>query len=405
MRPGRVFATLLLIALPLTGNAQSSRFAAAITVDDRAITYYEIDQRRRLLRALSAGSGDLESQAREALIDERLQQIAADRAGIELDDEAVDAAIGEFAARGNMDRRQLLGLLAGAGVEQETFRDFVRNRQLWRGVVRSLFLSEARISEAEIDRALTLSQSGSGALALLSEIIIPLPPRLPDIARENRGLAQDLSRSIRSPGEFAQAARYFSVSQTSDRGGSLGWVPLGRLPPQISSLVLSLEPGEVTQPVELQNALGIFRFGGLREQEFRHPQTLSAEYLSVQIPGGQSPAARQAAANLAGKLDTCDDFYGHNKDFSEEAWRREVQPIAEIPTDIALELARLDAGEVSASLTRGPNLLFLMLCGRTTELASVDRENVRQQLFSQRLESYADSYLDQLRADALIIER
>ena len=76
----------------------------------------------------------------------------------------------------------------------------------------------------------------------------------------------------------------------------------------------------------------------------------------------------------------------------------------EIPADVRRELDRLDEGEISTALTRGNNLLLLMLCGRTTDLPEGFREEMRQRLFNQRLESYANGYLEELRAEAIIRE-
>ena len=81
-------------------------------------------------------------------------------------------------------------------------------------------------------------------------------------------------------------------------------------------------------------------------------------------------------------------------------------PAGDLPGDIALELLRLDANEISTNLTRadGTQLLFLMLCGRSTELPEGGRDEVRAALFQQRLESYAAGYMAELRADAIIEE-
>jgi peptidyl-prolyl cis-trans isomerase SurA len=47
-----------------------------------------------------------------------------------------------------------------------------------------------------------------------------------------------------------------------------------------------------------------------------------------------------------------------------------------------------------------------MLCGRTAQLdEELSREDVAQALRNQRLQSFAESYLAQLRADATIVEK
>ena len=79
-----------------------------------------------------------------------------------------------------------------------------------------------------------------------------------------------------------------------------------------------------------------------------------------------------------------------------------------MPADIALELAKLDAGEVSTALTRsnGQTLVFLMLCGRSFDLSgAVSREGVALDLQNQRLATYAQGYLQQLRDEARIVRR
>ncbi len=87
---------------------------------------------------------------------------------------------------------------------------------------------------------------------------------------------------------------------------------------------------------------------------------------------------------------------------------RGALPPAEIPTDIAYELSKLDPGEVSTALTRadGQTLVFLMLCGRTAAVAEdADRSQVEIGLRNRRLSEVSDSYLAQLRANARIVEQ
>ena len=73
-----------------------------------------------------------------------------------------------------------------------------------------------------------------------------------------------------------------------------------------------------------------------------------------------------------------------------------------------MQLAQLDPGEVSTSLTRanGQTLVFLMLCGRSPKLdgdqPTVD--DLSNFIRNRRIESFANSYLEQLRAEARIVE-
>lgn len=125
------------------------------------------------------------------------------------------------------------------------------------------------------------------------------------------------------------------------------------------------------------------------------------EYAQFFIPEG--PNAPAEAARVASRLDSCDDLYGVARGLPEERLLRESRRLAEVPAEIGRELARLDDGEVSTSMVRGGARVVLMLCGRTPVAAEgVDREAIREQLRNQRLASYADGYLEELRADAII---
>ena len=85
--------------------------------------------------------------------------------------------------------------------------------------------------------------------------------------------------------------------------------------------------------------------------------------------------------------------------------QRESLPPAELPTDIAIELSKLDPGEVSTALTRSGNLMVLMLCGRTQAVAEeADRQNLALGLRNRRLNALSEGYLAQIKADAYIVQ-
>jgi peptidyl-prolyl cis-trans isomerase SurA len=183
-------------------------------------------------------------------------------------------------------------------------------------------------------------------------------------------------------------------------------MPLSNLPPQIRSQILALSPGQVTPPISITNGIVLFQLRGIEETDAPEATDVSLEYAAYYIPGGRSEAALKEAARIKGRVDSCDDLYGIAKGQPEEVLDIDTLPIADVPQDVAIELAKLDAGEVSTNLTRanGQTLVLLMLCGRTAELGEdVSREDVRGRLFNQRLESYANGYLSELKADATIV--
>lgn len=395
-------ALTLLTALIAAQAAAQSPFSPAIRVNEDTISYYEIEQRSNFLLLLRA-PGIPEDEARKALIEERLKRQAVRSAGIEATEEEIATGITEFAARANLTGEEFVEALTQAGVDPATFRDFVKNGVEWREYVRARFLPRSRPSDAEIDRALGADGGSGGVRVLLSEIIMPVTPETLEEVTER---AERIARITEFGAFSAEAARY-SATETRANGGRMNWMPLTNLPPQLRPLILGLAPGEVTAPIGLPNAIALFQLRDIQETSVGEPDIAAIDYAAYYIPGGRSEAALAQAARVAAEVDTCDDLYGVAKGQPEEVLDRQSLAPAEIPGDIAVELAKLDEGEVSTALTRadGQTLVFLMLCGRTAAInESASREDVANALLQQRITAFADSFLEQLRADALIIE-
>ncbi|MEM1428718.1 MAG: peptidylprolyl isomerase [Pseudomonadota bacterium] len=388
----------------MAGTAQSNPFRPVITVNNLAITEWELEQREQILR-LFRSPGNLPDEARRALIDERLQLGAARLLGITIPEEAVEAGMAEFAGRVDLETEEFVAQIESAGVAEETFREFVRAGVSWREVVASRFGPRAQVTEAEVDRALALTSRRGGAEVLISEIIIPA--RNPEEQARAEELADEISRTVRTTAAFGEAAQRVSAAPTRTAGGRVSNpVAIANLPPQLRAQVLTLSPGEVSEPVPLPGAIAIFQLRELRETGLAEATNVSLEYARYLIPGGGTPAASQEAARVVARVDTCDDLYGVNLGQPDERLVIETRAQGDIPQELRFELDKLDEGEVSTAIVREGVQIVLMLCGRTEiRDEELDRAAVRRGLIDQRLAAYADGYLAELRADAIIRER
>ncbi len=392
-------------AVTQTGSSAVAQnlFAPVAQINDRMITAYELSQRIAYLTLLRA-PGDARKLAKEQLMNEALQRDAAARAGIALSDEELTAAMEEFITRFNMPMEKFELAIAQGGVAKETFRDFVQAGVLWRNLVRARFKSRVRITEDDIDRRLELSQPGTGVRVLLSEII--LPANTPQAQRTASARAAELTE-IDSLPAFAAAARRYSASPSKGRSGRMDWVDLSNLPAPLAAQILPLAPGDVTDPLPIQNGIALFQLRAIEEVDRPAPKDVTIDYAAYMIPGAGTPEALAMAEDIRAKTDSCNDLYKVAEGQPPERLIRETQLIADIPSDYAIELAKLDAGESSTALrsASGQNQVFLMLCSRSRTLPEdVSREDVRLQLQNQRLASFATSYLEELRSEAFIKE-
>lgn len=386
-------------AAPVTAQGL---FSPAVTVDGAVITNYELQQ-RILFMGILRTPGDPQVEARKELINDRLKLAVLEQVGITVSEDEIVAGMTELAGRANLSLNEFLTVLKQNGIDQETLRDFTRVGLGWREYVGGRFLAQARPSEAEIDRAMGRAGSG-GVQVLLSELIVP-------INEQNAAQVEDFAKQVaqlRSYDAFSSAATQYSAADSRNNGGRLPWMNLTKLPPQLQTVVLALEPGEVSPPLPLQGAVALFQMRDLREVTGGAQKFAAIDYAAYYIPGGRSAEALAEGRKIADSLDTCDDLYGLAKEQDPSVLDRQSLQPAEIPQDIAIELAKLDPNEISLTLTRneGQTLMLLMLCGRTAELGEGEnRETVANALVQQRIRSLEESFLEQLRADALIIEK
>ncbi len=389
----------LMTAAPVSAQ---NLFAPVAKVNESVVTEFEVQQRQRFLEVLNAPGATREG-ALTSLIDERLRNEAVAEAGIELTPQGIEDSLAEFASRADLSTEEFTQALGQSGVSRETFRDFVVNSVGWRELVRARYASRVQITDAEINRALGETQ-GSGVRVLVSEIIIPAPPQ--QAARVN-ALAEQISQS-KSTAEFSNYASRYSATASRGRGGRLPWQNLTDLPPSLQPLILNLAPGEVTDPLPIPNAVALFQLRDIEETSVTAPTYSEIEYAAYYIPGGRTEAALAQAAQIRGRIDTCDDLYGIAKGQPAEVLERVKKAPSDIPQDVAIELSKLDTGEVSTTLTRanGQTLMLLMMCGRTAAAnASASREDVTNALRQERLTGYAEQLLEQLRADARIVRK
>lgn len=384
-------AMTVMPAAAQTGGA----FAPQIIVNGSPITGYEIAQREKFLELLNA-PGDIAKLAQKQLIQDRLQLQAAKEVGIDPSKAEVDAGMKEFAGRANLTTEKFVDALAKEGVAEQTFRAFVRAGVAWRTLVQAKFGPEIHISDADLQRALSLAAQQREPRYLMSEIL--LPP-----TQDSFNLAQQLSHSITTQAEFAAAARKYSASGSAPRGGQINWVPESELPAPVAQAVKALKPGQVTPPVKLDNAIGVFLLRAVGEAAKPPPSKVTVKYAQYLIPGGRSRKALEDAARITAKVSTCDDLYGVAKGQPKGTLTFTTQTVPQVPSDIAMQLATMDENEFSTALTRGGDLDLLMLCSRELTVATTaNKQNIRNQLVNQRLAGLAENYLAQLQADAFI---
>ena len=400
-----IVLSLLICVSFYPGEANSGPFSVARMVNDVPITNYELDQRKRLLQALGAPTTGLDELAMTQLTEDRLKQQAAQLIGMTLQEDALDEAVDNFAKQRQTTAKALRDLTQSAGVAPESFDDFVRTGVMWRDLVNIRFRSRATPSEADLENILNYAASAQQESFFIREIAIPFAERGLEGAKQ---LANRIIRDVRNGASFAQMARQYSRTSTATNGGAVGWTPANRLPPLFAGQLLSLSPGEITAPIEVPAGIVIVQLADIRQEPIATKSSMTVSYTRLDVVKSEGKTLDDLtgqALQLADEVEGCDDTEGRFKDFGPASGRYGPDPLAAVPANIALALAALDAGESTILPPTDAGVSVITLCARAATDDPEAIENLERQVFNQRMNNYASSYLQELQADAIIVDK
>lgn len=391
---------LVCAGLPMA-QAQSP-FSPARKVNDRIITNYDVQQRMRFLEVLNSGSADLRADALQRLTEEAVQRNYAQRRNVRVNRDEINEGIAEFASRAELSGEEFIQALGDAGVDRDSVASFVEAGLLWRTLVGAEFPALISVTSSDVARERDTAAILGTQRVLLSEIFLPMDPEFAEAVQQ----IMEMIEAARSVEEFSRIAREFSLAGSRDQGGRLpDWVALENLPGPIASTVSEGRAGQIIGPLELSGAIAYFQIRAIDSQRDIPADRVKLTYQRLLLPGGRSEENLARVAQISAQVTTCDSIGPFARGLPQQALVEREGLMQSIPQSDAVELARLDRGEVSANTTEGGNLVVLMLCARELEFDEAPSDTALSNIiFEQRLGAMADVRLQELIADSDIID-
>lgn len=209
----------------------------------------------------------LRQQVLDRLVLQEIQMQRAQRAGIRINDEALNSALADVAQRNGITLADLPKALASQGVDYGAYRESVRREMTTQVLRQRDVLQRINVSPREIEQFIAKDKNRPSEANEynLSHILIAVPQdpstqQLEEAARR----AEDVSRRARAGEDFAQLAIANSNSQTALEGGSLGWRRGPEIPTVLADLVVQLKAGETSEPLRTPSGYHIVRLNELR---------------------------------------------------------------------------------------------------------------------------------------------
>lgn len=196
-------------------------------------------------------------QALDQLIARALLLEAARAAGVTVDAAAAEQALRAQVARAGGEEA-FARSLAEAKIDRATMLSILAERQAIARYVEEVLLAGVTISEADAEayyRANPDEFRHPPQVRLRALLVAVSPHATPEAVAAAQRKAEEALRRIRQGEDFAAVAREVS----SDRATELGWVPAGKLLPELEPAVWRLKPGEVSEVLRSPNGFHVFK--------------------------------------------------------------------------------------------------------------------------------------------------
>ena len=394
----------------------------AAVVNDGVVLSSELDEQVAEITTRISGQGMemppaavLRQQVLDRLVLQEIQMQRAQRAGIRINDEALNSALADVAQRNGIPLADLPKVLASQGVDYNAYRESVRREMTTQVLRQRDVLQRINVSPREIEQFIAKDKNRPSEANEynLSHILIAVPQdpstqQLEEAARR----AEDVSRRARAGEDFAQLAIANSNSQTALEGGALGWRRGPEIPTVLADLVVQLKAGETSEPLRTPSGYHIVRLNELRGEAAQGlvEQTQARHILLKPTELQDDATVEQRLRAVRERILKGEDFAGLAKTLSEDpgsateggnlGW---TTPGTFVP-EFDKALAALQQDEISQPFRSQFGWHIVQLLGRRQfdNTEEMRRQRAFMQLRESKAEEEIELWLRRLRDEAYV---
>jgi peptidyl-prolyl cis-trans isomerase SurA len=192
------------------------------------------------------------------MVDERLVEIAAEKAKVSVSAKDIDDAIAKIAQRAQVSVDQVVSEARRTGLSEQEYREEVRRQLLEGNLVQLRLRGRVRVTEDDARATYTrlvaqIQKENPIEARILALRVIPDSTKEQEKARET--LAFDLAKRARDGEDFCKIVTdYTDDVDTRTTCGSRGAQPFAAYLPELQKAIASVKPGETAEPVHVGEA-------------------------------------------------------------------------------------------------------------------------------------------------------
>jgi peptidyl-prolyl cis-trans isomerase SurA len=396
------------------GTAMPPVIKATAIVNGDVITQTDVDQR---LEFLSIANGQpippdqvdtLRQQVLRNLIDETLEIQAAKAEKIDIKKSDIDKTVARVAADTKQTPDQLATYLDNHGSSIQSLRRQIEGEIAWRRLQEAKIESGISVGDDEVKAVLDRLNASKGTEEYrVGEIFLASAPVNEAQTLQN---ANQILQQLKNGASFAAYARQYSEASTAAVGGDLGWVRPEQLPTQLATVLKTMGPGTISNPIEVPGGVSIIAVQDTRKILTPDPRdaVLSLKQVSISFPKGttreQAEPVLERFADAAKNVGGCGGADKIAGDFHGEVVSSDQVKMRDLPVTLQQMMLPMQVGQATQPFgTLEDGVRILVICGRDeVDPTAPTYDDVYNQLSDERMNARARRYLADLRRDAVI---
>ena len=405
---------IIFTVMALSATARAANIEIIATVDGIPITNHDLQERRNMLikttgLILTAENEDqINRDVLQMLIDDTIkisEGTAVLRNNLDVLDQGADRLINETFSQNNENPD---AVLASLGIPRDVMHKKFKADIVWASIIQNRFQGQFANAKTEAEIELErLKKNLEEPHINLDEIVLLPEPSRNYAATIN--LANQMVNAIRKGADFGRIAQQYSAAGSASNGGNIGWVLENRIEPDINSILSPLKPGDITDPIDRDGAIVIYRIKGRRDSGKASP--LEAEIILTRLfypmTTDDEASRLEAAAKLTRDtqpISSCQELDNLNNSYgSELPFLLGKMPLYSLAPNLRDLIAPLDAGMKTKPVSFNEGMAVFMVCDKSvpqTDLPSL--EALTQTIQNRYFSILSQRYLNQLRREAVV---
>jgi len=252
----------LIITFVLSTNLYAAiKDSLFATIGNKAITRSDIINEIKIILILNGQSyvdkdkESIESSAINSIIKRTIKKIEIEKyKALNFSKKDLENEISSLSKNLNIDSDTFSNIFIANGIDFSIIEDQLKTELLWNSLIFNLYKERLSINADEIEEQLKILQEKKEIESfLISELIIKPVPK-----EEVKNKVQEIMGKIETEG-FEQVARSLSISETSIKGGKLGWIDENEISEIFRAKIKKTTTGNVSEPILMSEGILFFK--------------------------------------------------------------------------------------------------------------------------------------------------